>query len=48
MINAACDMVCIYNINSRLDVLIYGSWNIRDSEAKVLLDGLEPLDYFGG
>ena len=34
--NYACDMVCLYNTNSRLDVLIYGSWIIGDLEDKVL------------
>ena len=28
--------------------LIAMSWSIRDLEAKVLKDGLETLDHFGG
>ena len=46
--NSACYMVYLYNINSRLAVLIYGSWIIGYLEAKGLLDGLDPLDHFGG
>ena len=40
-------MVCFYNINFRLTVLVDGSWSIRDLEAKVLQDGSDPLDRFG-
>ena len=36
MFNSDCEMVCLYNINSRLDVLVYGSWDIGDLESKVL------------
>ena len=46
--NYACDIVCLFNINSRLYVLIYGIWSIGDFETKVLKDGSEILDHFGG
>ena len=35
VLNPACDMVYLYNIDIRLDVLTYVSWSIRDLEAKV-------------
>ena len=43
-----CDMVCLYNINDSLDVLIGGSWSIRDLETKVLWYGSQLLEHFGG
>ena len=36
MFNSACELVCLYNINGRLNVLVDGSWSIRDLESKVL------------
>ena len=36
LFNSACEIICLYNITIRLDVLIHGSWIIVDSEAKVL------------
>ena len=48
MFNYSCDMVLFYNINSRLDVLIYWSWRIGDLEAKVFKDKLDLLDHFVG
>ena len=36
LFNSYCDIICLYNINSRLYVLIYKSWIIGDLEAKVL------------
>ena len=34
--NYAFDMVCLYNINIRLDVFICASWSIGDLVSKVL------------
>ena len=34
--NSACEMVCLYDINGTLAVLLYRSWIIGDLEAKVL------------
>ena len=48
LFNSNYDMVCLYNNNSRLAVLIYWSWSIGDLEAKVFKYGSEPLDHFGG
>ena len=46
--NSNCGMVCLYNINDSLDVLIGGSWSIRDLETKVLWYGSQLLEHFGG
>ena len=48
MLNSDCDMVFLYNINSRLDVLIDRSWKVGDLVAKGFWDGSETLDHFGG
>ena len=48
MINPACEMVFFHNVNCILNVLVDGIWSIRDLESKVLWDGSEPLDHFGG
>ena len=46
--NSVCDIVCLYNINIRLDFLIYASCSIGNLEAKLFKDELEPLDHFVG
>ena len=40
MIKQACDEGLFYDVNFRLNVIIYGSWSIVYLEAKVLKDGL--------
>ena len=35
MLNLYCDTVCSYNVNVRLNVLVDGSWRIKDLESKV-------------
>ena len=41
------DVVGFYCVNSRLTLLVDGSRGIRDPKAKVLQDGVAPLDHFG-
>ena len=41
-------MVLPYNVNCRLTILVDGSWRIKDLDTKVLYDGLDTLDHFGG
>ena len=41
IINLNCELFCFYNINCRLNVLVYGSWTIGDLESKVFQDGSE-------
>ena len=48
MFNSSFEMFFLYNINFRLNVLIYGSWRIRDLEAKFFKNGSDPLEHFGG
>ena len=36
MLKPACEVVCFYDINFRLTVLINVSWSIRELESKVL------------
>ena len=37
--NSGCEYIFLYNIKSRLSILIYGSWIMGDLEANFLSDG---------
>ena len=46
--NSIFEVMCLYNINCRLTVLIDGSWIIVDFESKVFYYGSDPLEHFYG
>ena len=48
MLNPDCEVVCFYNVNFRLTVLVYDIRGVGDLKSKILQDGSDQLNHFGG